>query len=497
MGDEVLLLAAGNEPGNGSGKVWYTFRYAESAVNVILLGGERVSSACGLRRPSQCDKLMVNSTRYGDYVSSHTVFVPLSEGGSFYIVKITHNGSTLDSLNYTSSVRLPLTQAPTTSRCPINCTSIGIFKLRSLFYTLCATFSDTICACQLSKNLTRSDGYFLQNCHQYRFSWISGSILNQLSNIVVSSNIRQPYLFFFIRNYLYYISPIYRTWEYMSSLPSDQCSFVNQLLLEDHKLFIICANHDYSAVYNLNNGRLLAISSNRRILYYPCSSSSNVTVTLATLDSNGAANLMYASEHTRTITAFPGGVNFEFGKCIMVGGTPAFMYLDQNDGVCIFNTSSMEFAHVNNTRGCNTSVGACRWPQVFNNRYLITEDSNQDSLTVYDIKQSFECPILSLSRVPSQVVALIGDLQISQLIKTTNTVPRTSVVIAPTPASVVKMTTLISLPLITPSHPTPEPGEEFETVGTIFIAILVVVSFLIILSLTIAIIVLAVKKWRR
>ena len=130
------LLVAGNG-GDGRGKLWAKSRGMKTAT-VIPLGDEvQVSPACG-PHPSRCRRLVVNSIYYDDgFTSNHTVFVPLQNG--LCILELRYNGlaqfpSTLLSINHDQTMTLRYGQM----NCPQDCTSLGVYKVRVQFYSLCA-----------------------------------------------------------------------------------------------------------------------------------------------------------------------------------------------------------------------------------------------------------------------------------------------------------------------------------------------------------------------
>lgn len=409
------LLVAGNEPSNGSGKVWYTSRFAEN-VTVIDMGGLRVSSACGIRHPARCRNLVVNSTHHGDYVSSHAVFVPLDNG--FYVIEITHNGSTTRSM-YTSHETFHVMEM-NPSVCPSNCVSVGIFKIGTQHYSLCATPSNSVCTCQLNR-IENSAVYVLRRCRSHFF--ITTSILHQLSNVVALHIPRQPpLLLFFIGNVLYHINLSYGTSSLRLRVPESVCPTIEQITLEDHKLYMYCTN--VSAVYDLNDERLLP---RRQLqLFYPCSSTTNVTIDLGVAE-RAVSNLTYRSVGTdyniiTRISALPGTSLLRFGTCITLQNNSIFLYLDWNDGVYLFNGTTNDFYQINNTQ-CYIR-DQCQWPQVFNNQYLAVRGSSQDSVAVYDIG-NFQTPILNLNQVSYQIGVVIDNFKISQQAEITRT-PSTS-----------------------------------------------------------------------
>ena len=450
-----LLLAAGNEPGNGRGKVWYTSRYDKNAT-VVDLGGSRVSSACGVRHPSRCRDLFVNSTRHGDYLSSHAVFLPLDRG--FYVVEIAHNGSA-SGPNYTSHQSFVVEMSPF---CPLNCTSLGLFKVGVHYYSVCATLFERMCTCQLDRNENSAD-YFLRSCQTYHLVG-TGSILSEISNIVSSTNPRQRFIYFFVGSVLFYVNPVYGS---SRILINNVCPSVSHLTLEGHNLYIYCTNL-VSAVYNLNDGTSFFTRPNQ--LFYPCSPTANVTINLGIADR--VSNLIYTSEDAEMPAVLPSMSQFEFGMCFTLrnNSTHTFLYLDRNNGVYIFNITTSEFFHVNNTQGC--LVDRCQWPQLFNNRYLAVRECNPDSLAVFDI-ESAQTPILKLSQVSYLVAVVIDDTLISQLPEmdsashTTNPSPVTSNFFTEDPTI------------------TTEDG-EINIAGTVLIVVCTL-SFLIIVSLLVAI----------
>ena len=486
--DDLLLVAAGNL--NGSGKVWYKPLLAElasSTVTVVDLPGE-VSSACGLRHPSRCRTLVVNSTQCDAYVSRHIVFVPLES--EFDVLEITHNGSALGGSNYTSFERLQTIQRGTP--CPVNCTSVGMFKIRAHYYSLCATLSSIVCTCQLSRQTIDSTEYLLSNCQQ--FDVRIAAVVDHISNIVSSSNPRQPYLFFFVSNALFRLSPVDRILSYINEV--SQCSSVDQLTMEENKLFIYCANN-VSAVYDLNIGRLLALYLNGQERHYQCSSTTNITISIGT-DSR-TSNLTYISEDAILSVPLPRGVIIEYGTCFVHEGDPIFLYLDQRNGVHLFNVTASVFTHLNHTSACEGN--SCQWPQVFHNTYLIAKNSMRDSLTVYDIERNLRSPILNLDNVPYQAVALIDELQISRPIQTSSTTSTLFTSPMPTPSPVFTGVTLTqktslgmfsiqtlpsSLPVISPSPDDPIVSNEFELAGTIAFVAAVLAIIIVIIVLLIA-----------
>ena len=480
---------AGNDPGNGSGKVWYTSRFADN-VTVIDMGGLRVSSACGIRHPAKCRNLVVNSTHHGDYVSTHAVFIPL-ENGLYYVVEITHNGSSRSFQNYTSHNTFHVNPS---IQCPSNCVSVGIFQIGTHYYSLCVTLSDSVCTCQIYKDENTVE-YFLRSCHRYGVfgTHTNDTILRQLSNVIASHNPRQPHLFFFIGRYLYQINPIAGT-KSQSYIVSDVCSSLKHVTLLEHKLHMYCANE--SAIYDLNDGLLIHIRQLE--LFYQCSSTTNVTIDLGV-----AERLTYTSEDTektRTI-ALPGSSVLRFGTCFILQNNSIFLYLDQNDGVYLFNGTTNEFHHVNNTQGC--IMDQCQWPQVFNNHYLAVRGSGEDSVVVYDVEE-FQTPILTLHRVSYQVGVVIDNLQISQRAELTTTISAShasTLHLSPSPvltiSSAVMMTSLIpssSLVIliqspistaVTTHDPTLNEVDNFNIIGTVIFPTAVIIIIVIIFTTSI------------
>ena len=400
-GDQ-LLLVAGNEPGNGSVRARVLLKSRlQGETTVINLPDHQVSSACGLRYPSRCGKLTVESTRHNDQVSSHVFFIPLEDG--IFILKVTHNGSALGDSNYISYEVLPPIKLGQDCFNPAtNCTSLGIFKIRSSLYSLCVSSSSKMCSCQI--DVRDNTNYFLKNCQVHRFFRLPK---DQISNVVVFQRQQQSLLYFFVENYLFNInldtgSNSHQQVFYYNNM---DCLPVDRLILVDYTLYIYCTN--VSAIYHLNNGTLTDSSEGRKFVY-PCSAADIVEVNL-----NATTTLTYSSQDGSKVTVgLPGSGNFVTGKCFMYRGSVVFLYLRETDGVYLFDAMRNETFLINNTGELLMDQNQ-HIPLVFSNVYFVIQNGHVDSLSLYDIG-NIQTPLLSLYPVPQQiVVAFVSDLNVT------------------------------------------------------------------------------------
>ena len=474
--EDQLLLVAGNEPGNGSVRARVLLKSTlQEETTVIDLPDHQVSSACGLRYPSRCSNLTVESTRHNDQVSSHVAFIPLEDG--IFILKVTHNGSALGDSNYISYEVLPPIKLgqdcfnPTT-----NCTSLGIFKIRSSLYSLCVSSSSEMCSCQI--DVRDNSDYFVKNCQVYPFFRLSK---DQISNVVVFQR-QQSLFYFFVENYLFNINLDTGSHGQVFDYDNMDCLSVDRLILVDYTLYIYCTN--VSAIYHLNNGTLTD-SSERRKFVYPCSAADNVEVNL-----NETTTLTYSSQDGSKVTVgLAGSGNFVTGKCFIYRGSVAFLYLRETDGVYLFDRMKNETFLISNTSEFLMNQNR-HVPLVFSNMYFAIQSGDVDSLSLYDIR-NIQTPLLSLYPVPQRiVVAFVSDLNV------TLPTPAVTSTIASAPTPTPSFTIHTNSPLppshsISPQTSTfpfsttqvpPPAASDLRLLETIVIAVVLILVFIVIIA---------------
>ena len=393
------LLAAGNGD-DGRGKLWIKSKGMKTSV-VIPLGDEaQVSAACG-SHPSRCRRLMVNSSTHydGSYKSNHTVFVPLQNG--LCILELRYNAlaqlpSTLLSINHDKTMTLKYGM-----NCPQDCTSLGVYKVRVQFYSLCvALLSGTICTCELNRNLY-TKRHTLGRCHT--FSVTTVRTFDQISDIVSSSN--HPLLWLFLDNTLFQFNPIDGSIQQLNVI--HDCSSVTRLNLDNagNILYVYCANN-VSIIYNLGDDRVIMKYEGQH--FYPCSANTNVTVTLTT--PHRRADITYRAGDTETHNFLPGSAEFVSGMCIMYYNDHIFVYSDGDGGAYLYNATEDKFSELGRA---NQRCDRCQLLQVFSNRYPVIINHELRAVAVYDL-QNITLPTITLYQTSPQLVTLVSDLPFLQ-----------------------------------------------------------------------------------
>jgi hypothetical protein len=102
--------------------------------------------------------------------------------------------------------------------------------------------------------------------------------------------------------------------------------------------------------------------------------------------------------------------DFHSGVCFNNGDHHLFAYTDQSMGVFLFNATSRNFTLLPNTCCCATEDD-CELILVYENRYLVVRNREENRVTVHDTWQGRAIIVLQDSR-PFSLLSLIHDIQV-------------------------------------------------------------------------------------
>ena len=399
-----LIIAGDEEGGSGNAYIWI-MSASMSRTMVISLGGSgvSVSSACGTH-PSRCRRLTVNSTQLDNYHSRHTVFIPLQNG--LHLLELIYNGSMLPSgqnLFVSKKENVFFGHGVATTDCPINCVSLGVYKVGVLFYSVCVAHDvDEVCTCEISQNFLDSH-YSFRSCYPYPIDVRPN--FESISDIV--SIPEQFLLLFFVGNTLFQIKPVQGSMQLLNTIHA--CTSVNHVRPESARnlLFVYC-DYNTTVVYSLDDDLVVMVLEEQ--LLFPCSAGTNISVDLPL--PNRTPNIQHRTGNAVTHNFLPGGADIVFGTCIMYKGNDLFVYSDRSDGIYVYNASKLDdnFSLVwRRTQPC--LLRQCGQPHIFGNRYTVSIDNEQRAVFMHDIENFSAVPLVTILRTSAQLVTVIEALQ--------------------------------------------------------------------------------------
>ena len=415
-------MVVGNDS-DGVTKLWITSKLFASTI-IVPLDGLNISSISSAysEQSSKSRELTVESFYINNVTSRHHIFVPLES--AVLVATFAYNGSEVLMVNeaQASGQTSPIQvwSLSTVCRSMSRCASLGVYKIGTALYTLCASSSE-VCICEL-RMLDDSDGQMSSaNCRliDHPDDGVIHVNVHEISNIVIY----QPHRFigqlmFFLNNYVYQTTPAHRADDHIY-IQLRYCLAVAHLQRVASKLLIYCTNNSYVLEYDIDSGDFVPPQFNNH-LYFPCSESMDFSVNLINTE---------ISYRTNEVPSQPSGLRigrFKFGECITHQNRHLFLYVNTHLHVVNSNT----FALYNLTEGTPSAIlcmnNEYTRPVFIGERYIIAYDLGCQTTSVFDL-QSIDSPIITQSDRPLLLATVIFNISaiisIDPTIATTDSAP--------------------------------------------------------------------------
>ena len=388
------LVVAGNDS-DGISKVWITPKLSASTIVVPLESNYSISSAYS-EQSTRSRELTVESSYISNTTSQHHIFVPLENG----VLNVTfmYNGSAAHD-NQTITLVQPHKLYHFGNPCPPMCASLGIYRVRTSLYTLCAS-SSGVCTCQLRQSDTQQQHpTVLFDC--YLLSHPNTNItVHRISDVLIFYLYRlRPQLIFALNKQIYQYDLLYHTdVQSILFLGNLNCQVVLRLQIVESKLLIYCVNNTLTE-YDFNTEEPFQFNNR---LYFPCSDTANFSVNLTNTEN---ADIIYYRTGDTPHRLSQLGVNrwlFKFGECIMYEDHHLFLYTNQSNSLHLINSSMFMQLSLSTNNLYDR-------PLIVDERYVVTHDLGRQTTSVFDL-QDISSPIITQQDTSFQLATVISNL---------------------------------------------------------------------------------------